>query len=286
MNGIVSSSQERATARRRGLPLVLLCGLLLATGCAPKAEPAKGPIADEVRAALASGTQSFDHSLLDQLLRDTVRDGLLDYDQVASQRELLDRYLEQVSTASLAELSPTHLKALLINAYNAYTIRSILDHPDVASIKEIDGVWDTALHSVGGHQITLDGIEHNLLRPFYKDPRIHVAVNCASMSCAPLTPWAWSGEAVDEQLEEETRRFFNNPKYTSVEGSVVSVSRLLDWYGDDFTAPDAMPRADSIALFVARYVPAVSAIENPQIAFKDYDWALNRAPVGLSWNSL
>ncbi len=286
MNGIVSSSQERATARRRGLPLVLLCGLLLVIGCAPKAEPAKGPIADEVRAALASGTQSFDHSLLDQLLRDTVRDGLLDYDQVASQRELLDRYLEQVSTASLAELSPPHLKALLINAYNAYTIRSILDHPDVASIKEIDGVWDTALHSVGGHQITLDGIEHNLLRPFYKDPRIHVAVNCASMSCAPLTPWAWSGEAVDEQLEEETRRFFNNPKYTSVEGSVVSVSRLLDWYGDDFTAPDAMPRADSIALFVARYVPAVSAIENPQIAFKDYDWALNRAPVGLSWNSL
>jgi hypothetical protein len=127
-----------------------------------------------------------------------------------------------------------------------------------------------------------------VLRPYFKDPRIHVAVNCASMSCAPLPPWAFSGEHLDHQLEDWTRRFFAAPKYLRLEDGKLSVSKLLEWYGGDFTAPDADPRADTLQGFIARYAPEDvrhfieqhTAREGapPPLAFLDYDWALNQAP--------
>ena len=106
-----------------------------------------------------------------------------------------------MAAADLSTLAPAHLKALLINAYNALTVRTILDHPQVQSIRDIDGAWETLRHRVGGFDLTLDGLEHNLLRPFFKDPRIHFAVNCASRSCAPLPGWAYSGTDLEQQLE-------------------------------------------------------------------------------------
>lgn len=265
--------------------LFALSALGLAASCAPRAEPAKGPIGEQVQAAIAAGTESFDHSSFDALLADGVRDGLVDYEVFAQRREQLQSYLDDVAAADLETLHRDHLMALLINAYNAYTIESILDHPGVASIKEIDGVWDTRTHRVGGSEVTLDNLEHNLLRPYFKDPRIHVAVNCASMSCAPLPTWAFDGNQLEAQLDEWTRAFFSNPSYLTVaeDGSTLRVSRLLDWYGADFTAEGWAPRADTLAGFLHQYAPpeVVAVIDaedgDPDITFFDYDWSLNRA---------
>jgi hypothetical protein len=256
---------------------------MLLLGCGPRAEAVGGEIGDRVEQALATGTQAFDHSTWNTLLADTVTDGFVDYAVMRERRAELDRYLGRIAEAELGALSRDHLMALLINAYNAYTVASILDHPDVESIREIDGVWKERKHRVGGFEVTLDEIEHGLLRPYFKDPRVHVAVNCASWSCPPLPAWAFDGERLDAQLEEWTRAFFADPDYATLRDGKLWLSRILDWYGGDFTAPDAEPRADTLAGFVARYAaePLRTAIEeaggNPPIEFFEYDWSLNDA---------
>lgn len=264
--------------------LLLLLGI---SACgAPVSEPATGRVAEDVRASLEGGIGAFDHTAWDRLLAEGTRDGLVDYRYFQEHADELDAFLAVVAAADAAKLAPSHLEALLINAYNALTIRSILDHPGVTSIRQIDGVWSKVRHRVAGHELTLDEIEHNLLRPFFRDPRIHFAVNCASMSCAPLPGWAFDGEVLDAQLEERARVFLSDPQNARVEEGRLVLSRYFDWYGGDFVAPGWKPRAESIPLFVARYaVPEVSeAVHSAgitEVRFSDYDWTLNalRPPI-------
>jgi len=196
-------------------------------------------------------------------------------------RPALNRYLDSIARADLGALAGGQLEALLINAYNALTVRAILDHPGVSSIREIKGVWSEAGNRVGGFDVSLDTIEHNLLRPFFKDPRIHFAVNCASKSCAPLPPWAYDGDRIDAQLDERARAFLSDPLNVFVRDGTLHLSRYFDWYGEDFTKAGWAPRADSIPLFVAAYASAevADAIRSRDgkipVAFLEYDWSLN-----------
>jgi hypothetical protein len=207
---------------------------------------------------------------------------------MADHRAELDGYLAALATVELASLAPSELEALLINAYNAYTVQSILDHPGVSSIREIAGVWTSATHSVGGFELTLDAIEHSLLRPFFRDPRIHFAVNCASTSCAPLPSWAFTGERLEAQLEERAHAFLGSPDQARMDGETLLLSRYFDWYGDDFVASDWSPRADTIAAFVGRYAPPELAVAiaaaggDPPLRFLDYDWSLNAVRRGTA----
>ena len=230
---------------------------------------------------MAAGTRTFDHTIWNTLLEEGTQQGLVDYIFFEQERAKLDQYLAELAEAELKELDRDQLMALLINAYNAYTVQSILDFMPLESIKEIPGVWDTREHTVGGHQLTLDGIEHNILRPLFKDPRIHFAVNCASMSCAPLPPWAFTGEELEQQLSQWTQQFVNDPKYVRFEDQKVVISKLLNWYGSDFTLPDAFPRAESVRSFLAQSAkePLRSQLLDPSFPtqFDEYDWSLNQA---------
>jgi len=285
---------------RAGRPFCFSALISLATcvsiACgAPRAVRASGDIGRAVESSLASGTATFEHGTWDRLLAAGTRDGLVDYGVMAARRADLDRYLDRVAAAPLDRLAPAHLEALLINAYNALTVRSILDRPGVTSIRDIDGVWSAARHKVGGFDVTLDDLEHRLLRPFFKDPRIHFAVNCASRSCPPLPPWAMNGERVDAQLDELTRKFLVDPRNVRLDradraggaaetaGGVLKLSKIFDWYGGDFTAAGWRGAAPTVAAFVTRYAPpAVQALVDandgkPPIEFLEYDWSLNRA---------
>lgn len=248
---------------------------------APESEPARGPIGAQLQASMEKGRARFDHDPWESLLKAGTRDGLVDYRLFQENRPELEAYLDRVAGADLASLAPDHLKALLINAYNAYTVRSILDAPSVSSIREIDGVWKVARHRVGGFDLTLDEMEHNLLRPWFKDPRIHFAVNCASASCAPLPPWAYDGDRLEGQLEERSRAFLSDSRNVSLEGETLRLSRYFDWYGEDFTQDGWNPRRETIPAFVAAYsTPEIAefiraAGDNPRISFLDYDWSLN-----------
>jgi hypothetical protein len=200
---------------------------------------------------------------------------------MSDHRDDLAAYTKSVSEASLDRLAPAHLEALLINAYNAITVASILDHPGVASIRDIPGVWSERRHRVGGFDLTLDEIEHRILRPFFKDPRLHFALNCASRSCAPLPGWAYDGDRLEAQLEERARAFLADATQVRTDGSTLLLSRYFDWYGSDFTAAGWKGTAPSIAAYVARRsAPEVTRfIEQqkgkPSIGFLDYDWSLN-----------
>lgn len=263
---------------------VLWLTLAAVASCgAPASVPAEGPVAEQIEQSFESGAESFSHDEWDRLLAGGTADGLVDYDYVHVHRQELDAYLERVAQANLANLDPDHLMALLLNAYNALTVRSILDAWPVESIRDVDGVWTEAKHTVGGQELTLDEIEHNLLRPFWKDPRIHFGVNCASMSCAPLPPWAFTGDQVDSQLEERTRAFLSSEDNVRIDGDALLVSKYFEWYGGDFTAEGWEPRAETIPAFIARYTrPEVAtfldeAEGEPPLVFMDYDWSLNRA---------
>jgi hypothetical protein len=264
--------------------VLALAALAAGTACAaPRSKPATGPIAERMAAAIAGGTETFDHQAWDRLLAAAIDDrGFVDYPSLQDRRAELDRYLGAVAEVELSTLQPAQLEALLLNAYNALTVVSILDHPTVSSIRDIDGVWDRARHRVGGFDLTLDEIEHTLLRPFFKDPRIHFAVNCASASCAPLPRWAFDGADLERQLEDRARLFLSDPRNVRIEDSTVLLSSYFDWYGGDFTAAGWKPRAESVLGFVALYaVDEVAARirsgEPLETRFLDYDWSLNAA---------
>jgi hypothetical protein len=138
--------------------------------------------------------------------------------------------------------------------------------------------------SPGGESISLNNIEHNILRPFFKDPRVHFAVNCASISCPPLADSAFKGETIDEQLDAAARRTLQSPDYVRVENGTLLVTRILDWYGSDFITPGYRDASDSIADYIGSYgTDEVKQFirlhsKNIPIEFMPYNWSLNRTP--------
>lgn len=274
--------------------LLLLPALVLAAaaaGCAPRARPIGGNIAEEIRRGIAEGRAAFDHSAFDALLARHVEEErfVVDYRGLKRDEAALDAYLAALAGANLAALGREELFALFLNAYNAYVLETILAtmtpaRPDgVASIRDIPGVFTRARHAVGGHRLSLDQIEHQILRPFFRDPRIHFAVNCAARSCPPLASSAFRAAQLEAQLEAAARRTLGSPAYARVETGRLLLTRVLDWYGSDFTDPSFTGHAASVPAYVARYAAddVRAFIERhhgrPPVRFLDYDWSLNAA---------
>ena len=240
---------------------------------------------------------AFDHSDWDALLEENVaplRGGVataVDYAAIGRDQERLDAYLESLSDVSIQgfkDFSRDEKLAFLINAYNAYTIKLILleDIPD--SIRDIgnflSGPWDKEFIVLLGKARTLDEIEHEMIRgnPELMDPRIHFAVNCASIGCPALRPEAYTADKLDAQLEDSTRKFLSDKKrnrYNS-ERKALEISKIFDWYEDDFE--DA---AGSLAAYLLPYAEELGVPQNKRKQMKDddmtirhldYDWALNK----------
>lgn len=271
------------------LALFVLLPALAQCSRAPKAQAIEGEVARAVERAIARGTESFNHAKFDAFLRRHVDIENFSFDYAGAKRREaeLDEYLAQLAAADLARLSRDELFALLVNAYNAYTLKSILNTmtPErpagVSSIRDISNVFGRKEHAVGGFRLSLDNIEHNVLRPFFKDPRIHFAVNCAAVSCPPLAAEAYTGERLDEQLEAAARRTLQQRDYLRAEEGRLLVTKVMDWYGSDFVNPEFHGSAGSLAEYIARYatdeVKAFIARHDgdPPIRFLDYDWSLN-----------
>ncbi len=269
----------------------LLPAALWLGGCtAPKAVPIEGQIAERIRQGIENGRGYFDHAGFDSLVRQFARpaEGRFDYAGLKEREADLDRYLGDIARADLAFLSRNALLALFINAYNAYTLRSVLqtmtpDRPEgIGSIRDIPDVFEAVVHEVGGFTLSLDNIEHNILRPVFKDPRIHFAVNCASVGCPPLHDAAFIGEDIEAQLEAVTQRVLTSPEYVRVEGERLWLTSILDWYGSDFVTAGYRGAAESLAGYVQRRArrEVREFIEmnagRVRISFIPYDWSLNR----------
>lgn len=257
--------------RRWALSALIACTL----ACEPQAKLLDTPLGAKV-ATKSEGVGAHDHGQLDRILREHVRyeAGRVDYQGLAKARPQLDAYLEGLAQADLAALTADERKALLINAYNAFTLALVLDnYPEIGSIRDLADPWGRRVWRLGGELVSLDDIEHGLLRPVYKDPRVHFAVNCASIGCPPLAARAYDGANLAARLDDATTQALARPAYAVQMGGTLRLTRIMDWYGGDFVAPDAAPRADSVAAFVARYAKTSESPET--IEFMDYDWRLN-----------
>jgi len=271
---------------RRGTFVMAISAVALATcavlaqGCRSKLSAMFGPPPVTLGETFVEkpGGPSFDHSAFDGLLRRHVDgDGYVDYKGLASEGAILDRYVAEVGRAPVERLGRNERLALLLNAYNAFTLRLILDY-SVASIKDIPSAkrWDDERWNIGGARLSLTAIEHEQIRPNFREPRIHFALVCAAVGCPPLRAEAYAADRLETQLLSQTIYVHSHPRWFQFDaaGGRLHLTALYDWYGGDFTQV-----ASSITEYAARNSPplrrALDAGRTPRVDFLDYDWALN-----------
>ena len=249
---------------------------------------------------------TYDVHVIDAILRRYVNDsGLVDYRDLQQDRASLDAFvaaLGPLAPETYRSWSDTDRMAFLINAYNAITLQRIIDHYPIkrggvvsgfrfpeSSIRQIDGVWDRLTTPVLGKAMTLDHIEHEILRKEFREPRLHAALVCAAMGCPPLRPEAYTGDRLNEQLDDQSRRFLGVPHRFQIdrERKTVLLSPILKWYGGDFTGaynsegtiPGQGSEVAAVLDYASRYVTQEDAAYiragGYRVDFLEYDWSLN-----------
>ena len=219
-----------------------------------------------------------DHGAFDTLLKSAVKDGKLDYTAFIGKAEF-QAYLDVLAKTDPATLPSQNAKlAFWINAYNANAINGVLKHwPKIKSVTEPYpdfGFFKNADKKVGGKTLSLNDIENTIIRPTFKDPRVHAALNCASASCPPLAPYAFNAQTLDAQLTKVMKAFIldrTRNQFDSKTGTV-KLSQIFNWYKDDFTA------AGGVKAYLAKFLPAEekALLDKAKLTFVDYDWSLNK----------
>lgn len=227
-----------------------------------------------------SDSQPVTHELWDTLLKKHVRsDGMVDYKGFVLDSHALNRYLQVLESAHPNDKNWTRNEqmAYWINAYNAYTIQLIVRNYPLTSIKDIkkgiafvNSVWDIKFIHIQGFTYDLNNIEHNILRPVFKDARIHAAINCASFSCPKLLGRAYTTDQLDAQLDAAMRGFVNDPLRNRISTEKAEISEIFKWFKGDFE------REGSLRDFLNKYAD-VKITEKTDISHIDYNWVLNEA---------
>ena len=209
----------------------------------------------------------------------------VDYARVTAADHVgLAAYVAEMEAVAVSGLNRREQMAFWINLYNALTVKVILDHWPVSSIRDIDispglfsdGPWGKKLAVVEGEKIALDDIEHRILRPIWQDPRIHYAVNCASIGCPDLAPRPFTGDTTDRMLTTAAETYVNSPRGARIDsdGRLV-VSKIYDWFIDDFGGAEA-----GVLAHLAQYAgPDLKArlAGRREIDGHAYDWRINAA---------
>jgi Protein of unknown function, DUF547 len=259
--------------------LILFC--LLEIG----AELAYADITSDWNRSDESSTVSIDHSPWQDILGRYLNTGsesginLFDYGRVGTEdRKRLKRYLSRMQSLDPRNYNRRVQMAYWINLYNGLTVDLVIDHYPVKSIKKIGGLfsfgpWDEVVARISGNELTLNDIEHRILRPIWKDPRIHYAVNCASLGCPNLAPKAYSAEHLDTMLDEGARDYVNHPRGVRFVDGELIISSIYHWYHEDFGADQGQ-----LLLHLQKYAkPELKARLGRYNGSIDheYDWSLN-----------
>lgn len=277
----------------------LSLGVLLTASCT------NGELSADTVAAMAVEGAEYDATSYAEVLKRFVDDvGRVDYKGLKSEVSLLDGYLEALGTlpaATYAGWEQPDQIALWINAYNAFTLKAILNHYPIQkggfiaglrfpanSIRQISGVWDKLQWTVMGEGYTLNQIEHEVLRKQFNEPRIHLAIVCASVGCPILRNQPFEGGKLSEQLDDQARAFLGDETKFRIDqpAKTVYLSRIFDWFGSDFEAHYASENFgahDATERAVLHFVSGYLSDEHRgfleagafSIAYLDYDWSLN-----------
>jgi len=227
-----------------------------------------------------AGSAIVSHAIWDSLLHKHLNsDGMVNYRGFQQDMDQLEAYLKLLSEHPPAKDWPEAAQlAYWINAYNAFTVKVIADNYPLKSIRElhtlpgIATIWHKEFFQIGGKPMSLNYIEHEILRKQFDEPRIHFAINCASKSCPVLRNEAYTADKLEAQLTDQARRFLSSPFHNKISPEKVELSKIFSWFRKDFT------RHGSLIEFLNQYAP-VKIQEDAKISYIDYDWSLNEAPV-------
>jgi len=235
----------------------------------------------------AASHERVDHDVWNRFLKDHVEaseDGVnrVGYAAVeAPGKDALRGYVDMLSGIAVSTLNRGEQMAYWINLYNALTVRVILDHYPVSSIRKINispgffssGPWGKKLVTVEGEKVSLDDIEHRILRPVWRDARIHYAVNCASIGCPNLLPRAFTADEMEALLDKAARDYVNHPRGARIEDGKLYVSSIYEWFKADFGGTD-QGVIDHLRQYAA---PSLQGQLEGVTAIADdvYSWALN-----------
>lgn len=209
-----------------------------------------------------------DHSSFDTLLKKYVsKAGKVDYKGIKSEVAVLDKYLGYLSQ-NVPSDNKNEILAFWINAYNANTIKLIVDNYPIKSIMDLYGgkAFDQKWIKIGGETLSLNDIENNKIRAEFNESRIHFAVNCAAKSCPPILNSAWTGANLEANLQARAKSFVNNESYNNVSSKAVKISKIFEWYAKDFPSD------------IVSYLNQFSDTKidpSANVSYIEYDWALN-----------
>ncbi len=233
-----------------------------------------------------ASTRLVDHTAWNAFLQRRVRrrvDGVMgvEYQAVtAEERGALRDYLDRLAAVPVSALARAEQYAFWVNLYNALTVRIVLDHPGKASIRDIalsgglfdSGPWSTRVITVEAEGLTLNDIEHRILRPIWRDPRTHYALNCASVGCPDLRATAYTAAELAGALDAAARAYVNHPRGVEAGPDGLTLSSIYNWFADDFGGEAG------VLAHLRRYAaPALlAAIDRaPRVLGYRYDWTLN-----------
>ena len=270
------------------MPWLALVAALLVVAAQAVAAPAADPWPRWERYDAAS-TVTIDHSPFGQFLARHVApqpDGStrVTYARVDSDdRDMLAGYVAALESAPVSILDRDEQMAFWINLYNAVTLKTVLEHYPVGSIRDIAlpsgppgrGPWGAKLVTVEGESLSLDDIEHRILRPLWQDPRVHYALNYAAIGCPDLQPEPFTADGLDQQLDAAAIRFVNHPRGVRLEEDRLTVSSIYDWYREDFGGTER----DVVAHLMAYAAPSLAMLlqKRATIDAYHYDWRLDDA---------
>lgn len=265
-------------AERRGIGTILVAVFIammsVPAGAAPQAE--LWPRWTEHDTA---STVTVDHDLwqefLDSYLVTDHRSGVnrVRYADVSEDdRRRLQRYIEEMSAVTVDTLSRGEQLPFWINVYNAVTVELILTHYPIDSIRDITDPWDTPLVTVEGIDLTLNDIEHRIIRPIWQDNRIHYLVNCASYGCPDLRPTALTAQNYEDEANAAASAYISHDRGVDVEGNRGTLSSIYKWYQEDFGDSE-----DGVIQHISRYGSQRLADQLRQVRRirYEYDWSLN-----------
>lgn len=238
--------------------------------------------------SLNQKTFAQSNSTFTEVLQKYVKDGLVDYKNLYKDNDFTN-YISQLSKTDPTEFARDEKLSFWINAYNAFTLQIVMVNYPIKSITELNEggklladlegktVWDKKFISINNKKYSLNEIEHNILRKM-NEPRIHFALVCASISCPELRNEAYEAGKIDQQLQEETKKFLNDKEknYYDVKNKEAYISKLFDWFRVDFGDTDK-----NILMFISDYLPKdistniSSDVSDWKIKYNNYNWNLN-----------
>jgi len=220
-------------------------------------------------------TRSIDH-----LLSSFVKKGKVDYKTIHSVQSDLDRLASEIERFPIASITAEKEKAFLINAYNIFVIKQVVDHYPITSPQEVGNFFTEKKFSLGDSEnLSLNDLEKNILFSKYPDPRLHFALVCAAEGCPKLRPEAYEGDRLEEQLEEQSRLTLQDSYFLDYDDAsrTLHISKLFDWYSGDFGV-SKKDRIEFINLYTLKKIPMDAKFE-----FNEYDWSLNGKSVAATY---